>query len=105
MTAPKVTLKKISMFDNADKGFDVVKFDVEGKDLFKMNKDFAKLPHTTDYPDYHPHVTIAYVKAGTGEKYLDDLSKEDALEISPNKIVYSKANGDKKEYKFNEKDS
>jgi 2'-5' RNA ligase len=100
MTAPEVTLKKISMFDNADKGFDVVKFDVEGEDLFKMNKAFAEMPHTTDYPDYHPHVTIAYVEAGTGKDYTTDLSDEESLKLTPTKVVYSKANGEKKEYKF-----
>jgi len=97
MTAPEVTLSKIGMFDNKDKGFDVVKFDVSGKDLHDMNKMFAKLPHTNDYP-YHPHATIAYVKAGTGNDYTKTLPKEDSLVIKPSKVVYSKANGTKKEY-------
>ena len=100
MTAPEVTLKKISIFDNADKGFDVVKFDVEGEELFKMNKAFSEKPHTTDYPDYHPHCTLAYVKAGTGKKYSETLSDEDSLTLKPTKVVYSKADGTKKEYKF-----
>lgn len=98
MSAPEVTLSKISMFDNKDKGFDVVKFDVTGKDLHDMNKMFKDLPYTSDYPDYHPHCTIAYVEAGTGKNYTKKLSKEDSLVIKPNKIVYSKANGTKKEY-------
>ena len=97
MTAPEVTLDKVSIFDNADKGFDVLKFDVEGKELFKMNKDFAKMPHTTDYPDYHPHVTIAYLKAGTGQDYADKMNKA-GKSLKPTKIVYSKADGSKKEY-------
>lgn len=101
MTAPEVTLKKITTFpETNDRGFDVVKFDVTGEDLFKMNKMFAELPHTTDYPDYHPHCTIAYVKTGTGDKYKRTLSDEDSLTIKPTKVVYSKANGEEKEYKF-----
>jgi len=100
MVAPEVILKNITIFDNADKGFDVVKFDVEGKELFDMNKVFAEKPHTTDYPDYSPHCTLAYVKAGTGKKYTQTLSDEDSLTLKPTKVVYSKANGDKKEYKF-----
>lgn len=98
MTAPEVTLSKIGMFDNADKGFDVVKFDVSGQDLHDMNKAFTDLPHTNDYPDYHPHATISYVKAGTGKDYTRTLSKEDSLVVKPNKVVYSKASGEKKEY-------
>ena len=100
MSAPEVTLKKISIFENGDKGFDVVKFDVSGEDLHKMNKMFRDLPHTNDYPDYHPHATIAYVKDGTGKDYVRNLSDEETLTIKPNKIVYSKANGTKKEYKI-----
>lgn len=99
MSAPEITLDKVSIFDNADKGFDVLKFDVEGKELFAMNKKFTKMPHTTDYPDYHPHVTIAYLKAGTGKGYIDKMTKAGKT-LKPNKIVYSKADGTKKEYKI-----
>jgi 2'-5' RNA ligase len=100
MTAPEITLKKIGIFDGPDREFDVVKFDVTGDDLFKMNKMFAELPHTTDYPDYHPHCTIAYVNAGTGKKYKRTLSDDESLTLKPTKVVYSKANGEEKEYKF-----
>jgi len=97
----KLTLKKISIFEN-DK-FDVVKFDVigvsEGR-LSDMNKKFAELPHTTDYPDYHPHATIAYVKPGTGEKYVQMLSGKDSLVVSSDTVTYSKADGGKEKYKL-----
>jgi len=98
LVAPDIMLNKISIFDNADKGFDVVKFDVENKELNKMNKKFKTLPFTSDYPDYHAHVTIAYVKPGEGKKYIHTL--DDAISVIPKKIVYSKANGEKKSYKF-----
>lgn len=98
----KLTLKKISLFEN-DK-FDVIKFDVigasEGK-LGKMNAKFAELPHTTDFPDYHPHATIAYVKTGTGKKYVQNLSSEDAITVECNNVVYSKADDTKNKYKLN----
>lgn len=97
MSAPEVTLSKIGKFEN-DEEFDVVKFDLSGQDLHKMNKMFTELPYTNDYPDYHPHTTIAYVNKGTAKDYTKKLSKEDSLVIKPNKIVYSKANGEKKEY-------
>lgn len=98
MTAPEITLKEISLFQNEN--FDVVKLDVESEDLNKMNSMFAKLPHTTDYPDYHPHCTSAYVKAGNGDKYVRTLPKEEVLTLIPHKIVYSKVDGSKKEYDF-----
>jgi len=96
MTAPEITLKNISLFQNEN--FDVVKFDVEGEGLHEMNAMFTKLPHTTDYPDYHPHCTIAYVKPGTGPSYETSLAKP--IKVKPHKIVYSKADGSKKEYNF-----
>ncbi len=98
MTSPEITLRKISSFNNEK--FDVIKFDVEGEGLFKMNKLFTKFPHTTDFPDYHPHTTIAYVKAGKGDEYHKTLDKDESLMLKPSKIVYSKADGTKKEYPF-----
>lgn len=99
LTSPTIKLKDISTFNNEE--FDVVKFDVEGEDLFKMNKMFTELPHTTSYPDYHPHTTIAYVKAGEGNKYRGSINSP--IIVKPSKVVYSKANGEKIEYDFNQK--
>ena len=98
---PEIKLKKISSFTN-DK-FDVLKFDVVGDSknkLGKMNTKFTKLPHTTDYPNYTPHITIGYLKPNTAKKYIKTLSKDELLSITPNKIVYSKVDGTKKSYKF-----
>jgi|TARA_R110000851_G_scaffold47424_1_gene115052 2'-5' RNA ligase len=101
ITPTKLVLKKISIFEN-DK-FDVVKFDITGVSkgrLEKMNAKFAELPHTTDYPDYHPHATIVYVKAGMGKKYVQTLSTEDAITVDCNDVVYSKADDTKNKYKL-----
>lgn len=94
--SPKLKLGKVSSFSN-DK-FDVLKFDVESEDLHKYNKKFAEFPHTTDYPKYHPHCTIAYVKSGKSEKYIEKLNKAVDIEVTVDKIVYSKANGEKLNY-------
>ena len=102
MEGPELNLKKISIFENND-DYDVVKFDIIGdseKKLAKMNSKFAKLPHTTDYPDYHPHSTITYVKAGTGKKYIKTLTGDDVITVTPTEVRYSKADGTKKKYKL-----
>lgn len=96
-----INLKKISIFEN-DK-FDVLKFDViddSKKELGKMNKCYSEFPHTTDYPDYHPHCTIAYLKAGTGKKYCKTLSEDDIIRVKSDEVIYSKADGSKKYYKL-----
>ena len=38
-----------------------------------------RFPHTSDFPNYHPHMTIAYVKKGTGKYYIKDFKKEKTL--------------------------
>jgi len=58
----KIELGLISSFsDNPD--FDVIKIDITGKDLFKANELLKELPYTSKY-EYHPHMTLAYVKKG-----------------------------------------
>ncbi len=62
---------------------DVVKIDVISKGIRELNATISEaLPNTTTYPDYVPHVTIAYVKPGLGEKYaavLNDLEGRTAV--------------------------
>jgi len=92
---PSLTLKNASCFDNPE--YDVLKFDVDSQDLHDVNSELSKLPHTTSFPDYHPHSTVAYLKKGTGQKYMD-LFKGNEYQVTPNKIVYSLASGDKLEH-------
>ena len=88
----ELKLHNASCFNN-DK-YDVLKFDVDDDHLHKINGELTKLPHTTDYPDYHPHSTIAYLKKGSGEKYTNKL-KDAWYSVNPSKIVYSKPDGSK----------
>ena len=95
---PTIKFSKISTFEL--KEYDVLKFDVDSDDLHKLNKKFIEFPHTTDFPDYHPHCTIAYVKKGTGAKYIRKMKDMIDLKIKPSKIVYSKADDTEKSYKL-----
>lgn len=93
---PEIELNKISIFEN--ELFDVLKFDVKSDDLHELNKDFKKLPHTSDYPNYHPHTTICYLKKGLGKEYMKKMKDVEPIQIDVDKIVYSKSDGSKKEY-------
>lgn len=95
---PKMTVNKVSVFKNEK--YDVLKFEVDSSELHKLNKKFKTLPYTSDYPDYNPHITIAYVKAGLGDEYVDKLNKVGGLEIESDKILYSKPDNTKKEYEI-----
>ena len=65
-----IEIDGIGVFNNEE--FDVVKLNVKSDSLHELNKKISEFPHTTDYPDYNPHMTIAYVKPGLGNKYLSD---------------------------------
>jgi len=79
-------IKEISIFENDE--YDVVKFDIPvTKQLKKYRKHFLKYPNTQTFPDFHPHMTIAYVKKGLGKQYIDKL--EIPFEITFDKGVYS----------------
>ena len=90
-TPIKIQLKNITIFENEK--FDVVKFDVISKDLKKLNKKVSELPHTSTFPDYHAHMTIAYVKKGCGKKYIKKLKTP--LEFYGYNLSYSMPNGSK----------
>jgi len=87
----KLKLHNASLFENQ---YDVLKFDVQGDSLKECNEALTDLPHTNDFPDYHPHATIAYIKKGIGEKYTKKL-KDKEYEVKPTYIVYSEADGTK----------
>lgn len=93
-----VLLQNPSLFQN-DK-YDVLKYDVGnpvgGTDfLWTANIALKKLPYTSDYPDYHPHMTVAYLKSGYGQRYADMLNKTTGMVVRPTHLVYSEPDGTK----------
>lgn len=81
----EIRVKGISMFENND--FDVVKFDVNSDELKRLNGIMKQLPNTNEFPEYHAHITIAYVKKGEGKKYIKPFEKERVLK--GNELVYT----------------
>lgn len=81
------TLGKMSVFDNPD--YDVLKVSVSGADIHAVNKKLKALPNENTFPDYQPHLTLAYLKKGEGAKYVGDSRFEgkklafDSLTFSP----------------------
>lgn len=60
-----ITLTGIDTFQNKEEGFDVVKFSVESPILRQLNTKASRYPNQNDFPNYSPHMTIAYVKPDT----------------------------------------
>jgi N12 class adenine-specific DNA methylase/2'-5' RNA ligase len=63
-----VSLGKTSLFEGAEQ--DVVKVDVDSPELQAIHEAIKKsVPNEESFPEYKPHVTVAYVKPGRGKKY------------------------------------
>lgn len=71
---PKITGVSVSLFEKEE--YDVLKYDIElTPELTALNEYLtSNYEFTTSYPDYHPHCTIAYLKKGTGQKYVDSFA-------------------------------
>ena len=85
-------LHNISLFESKD--YDVLKFDVDNGATFLANKMLSILPYTSSYPDYHPHMTVAYLKSGKGKDYVEKF-KSLSFTVFPDQIVYSVPDGTK----------
>ena len=101
ITFSRCELHNPSCFNNEK--YDVFKFDAKGSSLHKANKKLTDLPFTSNFPDYHPHMTIGYLKPGFGERYVRmlDKSKNDKRYITPKYAIYSKVDGTKDKLKIN----
>lgn len=101
LTKIKMKLKGLSTFPPGDNGL-VLKVDIESEDLNKLNKALKNLKFTSDFPKYHPHITVAYLK--------DDVDKKKYLKSDPFKgrtiitteIMFSSKSGKKTRFKLNE---
>lgn len=91
-----VNLIGVGIFESKDKPFDVIKFNVESKELHRLNKALAKLPNTNTFKDYHPHMTIAYVKKGMASKYIKEF--ENPIIVTGDRFVFSDKKKNKEEW-------
>jgi len=97
-----IKFHNVSLFENEK--FDVLKFDAIGETLHSINKELTdNYPFTTDYPDYHPHATIGYLKPGMGKKYVE-LFQDTEYSMTPEKYVYSKPDGEQIEIPIGNKE-
>ena len=89
----RAKMGKVSIFESED--YDVLKVDIDSQDLHDAN---ARVGDTVDLPgetfsDYQPHVTIAYLQKGEGQKYVGDTSFE-GTEIVFDEVMFSSKNGE-----------
>jgi 2'-5' RNA ligase len=93
----KATLGEVKHFSPEDRDFDVLTVSVESKDLSDMNEKITKeLKCATGLPsdEYHPHITIAYIKKDTC-KDLYGNKEFVGKEITIDSVEFSPVEGDK----------
>ena len=76
---------------------DVVVAEIESEGLRALNSLIATLPSQNSYPDYRPHMTVAYVRPGSGQAMADLLNAE-AGEIGSfvsDAVVFSNQQGER----------
>jgi 2'-5' RNA ligase len=91
----ELEIGEIGIFEG-DK-FDVIKIAVKPtKELLNYRKDLLdNTKNTQTYNEYHPHLTICYVKKGKGKEYIKKI-KIDEMKLVFDTIKYS-------DYKYNKK--
>lgn len=91
-----VEIVGLSIFDSNPE-FDVVKLDVKSEVLERLNQISGMYPNKSDFPVYHPHLTLAYVKKGTF-----NIKKELNISVTINNVCYSPIAGSKSYFELNE---
>ena len=87
------TLGKTKVFEQEN--YDVLVAEVKSDALPAANKALRdSVEYENDFPDYKPHVTIAYLKKGEGSKYVgrNDLS---GITVSSSEVEFSAASGER----------
>lgn len=85
----KVQIDGVQLFENTN--YDVVKLTVVNTPILqKVHEKLSKLPNSDKYPNYNPHITCAYVKKGTGQKYIKDYKNQFEQILN---IAFTKPNG------------
>ncbi len=85
----RFTMGRTSRFENQTQ--DVLKVDIDSDSLHALRDDLIReFDHVADYPDYHPHMTIAYLRPGSGREF-DDYSGFEGHTVTVSQLVYSSA--------------
>ena len=93
-----IEVNGVDIFENEN--FDVVKFNVNPQgSLQYLFEELSKLPNSNQFSEYKPHLTIAYVKKGMGQKYVNPDYKYTVKNVD--KITYSTTKGEKHHFEYN----
>jgi len=88
-----VTMGNISYFDCDD--YDVMKIEVQGNELHNLHNGLKEtFENTQSFPEFNPHVTIAYIKKGYNRGLVDNYAFI-GNKMLVDKLSFSSRDGDK----------
>ena len=83
----EIFLSNISSFKNEE--FDVLKCDAQSMNLYKTNREITdKFETHSNYKEYHPHMTVAYLKKDTSKKYEKEIL-DSLVVLKPKRFHFS----------------
>lgn len=94
-----INVESIEVFKNEN---DVVVLKCSAPELLELRKHFEeRLPFKRTHKDYKPHITLAYVKPGMGDKYKEFFKDKFVNgKIKVNFIYFSNKHGQTIRYKL-----
>lgn len=96
----EVQLTAISVFEQKDKDYEVLKFEVTSPALVALHEALkAEVKHTLMHDTYQPHATIAFIKKGRAKKYTT-AKIEPLVKLTLGEAIYSDGRGNKTLIKF-----
>jgi hypothetical protein len=81
--------KRVKLLTLNSGNYDVLKVSVRSLGLENLNRLVGLLPNEDSHRVYSPHMTIAYLKPGTGAKYLKDPSFLEWQDFVFTKLTFS----------------
>lgn len=88
---PRFRVVDLSIFTNP--GCDVVKFGVTSRELVELNRRLKKFAHTDPHDAFRPHLTLAFVRKGTGGRYAQKIRPP--AEYRGARFVYTTRHGER----------
>jgi 2'-5' RNA ligase len=87
---PKIEIDGIGIFENSE--FDVLKFTIINNSILQNLHDRLSILGQDKFDKFKPHITIAYLKSGSGKKYINQNYH---YTIDVDRIKYTTPSGEK----------
>lgn len=88
-------ISDVEVFRPEGESYEVLVARIKSEQMEGLNKIISQnLPHTDSFPTYNPHLTLGYLKKGTGEKYENVKTGLEGKKVKLDKIEFSSKSGD-----------